>query len=77
MNYLLLEKELKKRTKFPYSWGRIQLDKFDKQTNFIYKIDSFDSLLEKIDANFIIYCNKNIHIPLNIDNYYYALNCSR
>ena len=38
MNYLLLEEELKKRTKLDYFWGRKQDDDFDKQTNFIYKI---------------------------------------
>ncbi len=53
MNYLLLEKELKKRAKFPYSWGSLQFDKLDKQTNFIYKINSFDSLLERIELDFV------------------------
>ncbi|MFK5957606.1 MAG: hypothetical protein QM495_01920 [Lutibacter sp.] len=52
MNYLLLEKELKKRTKFKYSWGRKQADKFDKLTGFIYKIDSFDSLTKEIEVKF-------------------------
>ena len=52
MNYLLLEKELKKRLKFQYFWGRKQTDDFDKQTNFIYKISSFDSLLLEIETNF-------------------------
>jgi hypothetical protein len=52
MNYERLEKELKKRTKLTYSWRRKQLNKFDKQTNFIYKIDSFNSLLTKIEKNF-------------------------
>ncbi len=52
MDYVALEKELKKRTKFEYSWGRKQADKFDKQTNFIYKIDSFDILVEEIEVKF-------------------------
>lgn len=52
MDYELLEKELKTRTKSLYSWGRKQEDEFDKQTNFIYKIASFDSLLEKIETKF-------------------------
>jgi len=64
MDYLLLEKELKKRTKLPYSWGCLQFDKFDKQTNFIYKIDSFDLLLKKIDTIFI-----NNPQYLNLRNY--------
>ncbi len=52
MDYKKLEKELKKRVELPYSWGRKQVDVFDKQTNFIYKITTFDSLLLKIDTNF-------------------------
>jgi len=52
MNYLLLEKELKKRLKIQYSWGRKQTNVFDKQTNFIYKINSFDAVLLKIDQDF-------------------------
>ena len=52
MNFELLEKELKKRWQYDYHWGRKQTDSFDVQTNFIYKIASFENLLEKIDATF-------------------------
>jgi len=52
MNYLLLEKELKKRLLFEYNWGGIQTDVFDKKTNFIYKTTFFDSLLSEIETNF-------------------------
>jgi len=52
MNYLLLEAALKKRTKLDYFWGRKQDDEFDKQTNFIYKTTSFESLLETIEIYF-------------------------
>lgn len=51
MNYFLLEKELKKRTKLDYFWGRKQDDEFDLQTNFIYKTDSFEALLKKIESS--------------------------
>ncbi|MDP3944925.1 MAG: hypothetical protein Q8Q51_03430 [Lutibacter sp.] len=54
MNYLLLEEELKKRTKFNYFWGRKQDDEFDKQTKFIYKISSFELLLATIEYAFKI-----------------------
>lgn len=54
MNYLLLEEELKKRTKLDYFWGRKQNDEFDRQTNFIYKIESFELLLATIDYAFKI-----------------------
>jgi len=37
-----IEKELKKRLPYPYKWGRKQNDEFDKLTNFVYSIPSFD-----------------------------------
>lgn len=49
MNYELLEKELKKRTEFEYSWKSKQLDKLDKETNFIYKTLNFEEVLNKIE----------------------------
>jgi hypothetical protein len=52
MDYYLLEKELKKRLNFDYSWGRKQLNDFDAQTNFIYKTEHFEDLLLQIDAAF-------------------------
>lgn len=52
MKFELLEKELKKRLKYDYVWGRKQTDSFDGQTNFIYKIAEFETLLEKIDTTF-------------------------
>jgi len=52
MNYLLLEAALNKRTKLDYFWGRKQDDEFDKQTNFIYKTDSFEVLLATIESTF-------------------------
>lgn len=50
MNYELLEKELKKRTEFDYTWKTKQTDKLDKETNFIYKTWSFEEVLNRIDA---------------------------
>jgi len=52
MDYKLLENELKKRLDFPYSWGRKQVDNFDKETNFIYKSVNFETLLKEIETNF-------------------------
>lgn len=52
MDYKKLEEELKKRTERDYFWGKKQDNEFDKQTNFIYKTDSFEALLEVIEANF-------------------------
>ena len=64
MNYKKLEKELKKRTKNSYYWGSKQLDKLDRQTNFIYKIDSFASILSEIEVAF-----KNNSQYNNLKNY--------
>lgn len=52
MNYELLEKELQKRTELAYTWKTKQTDKLDKETNFIYKIESFNQVLEKIEFLF-------------------------
>ncbi len=52
MNYELLEKELKKRLKFDYNWGRKQTNKLDVETNFIYKINTFDAVLSEIETSF-------------------------
>ena len=52
MDFHFLENELKKRIKLPYSWRRKQQNIFDKQTNFIYKIDSFELISEEIENKF-------------------------
>lgn len=52
MDYELLEKELKKRTAFDYTWKTKQLDRLDKKTNFIYKIMNFETVLKKIEDVF-------------------------
>lgn len=64
MNYELLEKELKKRREFEYTWGRKQLNKLDELTNFIYKTASFELLLEQIEIKF-----KNHSEYLSLKNY--------
>lgn len=52
MDYAAIEKELKKRLTYEYSWRRKQVDALDKQTSFIYKISSFDLVLSKIETKF-------------------------
>lgn len=49
VNLELLEKHLKKRLNYPYSWGRKQSDDWDRQTYFIYSTRSFSDLLKEID----------------------------
>lgn len=43
-----IEKELKKRLPFDYSWGQKQNDIWDNYTNFIYKIMNWDALVLKM-----------------------------
>ncbi len=49
MDLQRLERELKKRLPYPYSWGRKQNNNWDSLTNFIYKTYSFSKLLEKVE----------------------------
>jgi hypothetical protein len=62
-----IETELKKRLAYPYKWGRKQNDYFDKLTNFVYKISSFEDVLKEIEVQF-----RNDKEHQNIANY--ALN---
>ena len=49
---ILIENELKKRIAYPYKWGRKQNDQFDKLTNFVYKIPTFEATLKEIETKF-------------------------
>jgi hypothetical protein len=49
---VIIEKELKKRLAYPYKWGRKQNDEFDKLTNFVYRISSFDEVLKETESRF-------------------------
>ena len=62
-----IETELKKRLSYSYKWGRKQNDHFDKLTNFVYGISSFEHVLKEIENRF-----KNDKEHDNISNY--ALN---
>lgn len=67
INLVQIEKELKKRLSYPYKWGRKQTDQFDRLTNFVYRISSFEEVLKEIENRF---SNDKEH--QNIANY--ALN---
>lgn len=62
-----IELELKKRLTYPYKWGRKQNNYFDKLTNFVYRISSFEDVLKEIEVQF-----RNDKEHQNIANY--ALN---
>jgi hypothetical protein len=47
-----IETELKKRLAYPYKWGRKQNDEFDKLTNFVYRISSFEEVLKETKSRF-------------------------
>ncbi|UJH90222.1 hypothetical protein LZ575_15205 [Antarcticibacterium sp. 1MA-6-2] len=44
-----IENELKKRWDFPYEWGRIQNDVWDRHSSFIYSTSSWDILRQKCE----------------------------
>lgn len=67
IDLIQIESELKKRLNYPYKWGRKQNDYFDKLTNFVYKISSFEEVIKEIEIRF-----KNDKEHKNISNY--ALN---
>lgn len=52
MNLKEIQAELTKRLDYPYTWGKIQDDEFDRKTNFIYNIFYFNELLLKIETVF-------------------------
>lgn len=52
INIDLLEIELKKRLQYPYHWGRMQNNDWDKSTAFIYSTYNFDNLIIQIDKYF-------------------------
>lgn len=52
VDLLKIETELKKRLSYPYKWGRKQNDEFDKLTNFVYRVPSFDEVLKETSDRF-------------------------
>jgi hypothetical protein len=46
------EAELKKRLSIPYKWGQRQNDDWDRRTNFVYHIYSFDAFQIELSARF-------------------------
>jgi hypothetical protein len=48
LNLQNIEKELKKRLPYHYAWGQKQNDLWDNYTNFIYKTQTWEALIEKI-----------------------------
>ena len=52
INLTQIESQLKKRLTYPYKWGRKQNDHFDKLTNFVYRIQSFEDVINEIGTRF-------------------------
>ena len=52
IDLIKIENELKKRLTYPYKWGRRQNDYYDKLTNFVYQIPTFDETLKEIENRF-------------------------
>lgn len=80
-NLIKIEEELKKRWEVPYSWGRKQNDLWDRQSNFIYEIQTWELLKEKVakissiehldKKDFFNYCSNrwyNFHSALAVEH---------
>ncbi len=52
MDLTARERELKKRWRYPYRWGRPQGDHFDTMTRFVYRLPTFDALLTTAERRF-------------------------
>lgn len=52
MSLQLVERELKKRLRFPYHWGRMQNDADDGLTRYVYSIENFEDLLAETEQRF-------------------------
>ena len=63
-----LEKELKKRHRYPYKWYRNQNDLWDSYTNFIYAEKDFDSIIRRIQIT-----SENLNLPFD-EVFQYAVN---
>jgi len=46
------ETQLKKRRAYPYRWHRVQNNRFDHLTDFVYGVEDFDSVLEHMRRQF-------------------------
>lgn len=70
LNLKQVEVELKKRLAYPYSWGRKQNDRFDKETNFIYKTFLFDDLLGEIENRFTAHPDQEDYLNYALNRWY-------
>jgi len=70
IDIISLEKELKKRWKFPYKWGMRQNNFYNGITNFIYKTFSFDDLLKEINYRFKNDKNYNAFFNYALNRWY-------
>ena len=68
MNLVEIEIQLQKRLQYPYKWYRKQNDTWDKHTNFIYKIDNWETLISEISQTV-----KQHHLNKQ-ELFYYAIN---
>jgi hypothetical protein len=65
-----IERELKKRFQFPYHWGQKQNDEMDRQTNFIYHIQEFSDLIERIQSDFSSRPNHQEYFDYSLNRWY-------
>jgi len=70
MDLVAIENELKKRFRFPYRWGQKQNDEMDRQTNFIYHIQDFSSIIERIQSDFSVKPNHQEYFDYILNRWY-------
>jgi hypothetical protein len=64
------ERELKKRWAYPYRWGRVQNDLFDKQTRFVYRVPDFERVLEQLERRFSAAPNRDAFFDYALNRWY-------
>lgn len=70
MDLVKIETELKKRWQIPYQWKVKQQNNYDKYTNFIYQIQSWDRLHRTLDIQFQNHPEKDFYFNYAINRWY-------
>ena len=70
IDLVTVEQELKKRLQFPYHWGQKQNDEMDHRTNFIYHIQEFSSIIERIQTDFSSKSNHQEYFDYALNRWY-------
>ncbi len=70
MDLRLWEGELKKRWAYPYRWRRMQNDRVDSATRFIYRCESFAAFLETFEQRFGKHRQREAFLDYSLNRWY-------